>query len=451
MSSITWKVVWNTASQLVGKVVGSGAMLLISIMIAREFGAQGYGDFTKITTFVAFFYLFVDFGLNAVYLKRQTADNKQQIANSKGNADWATLLGIRIVGGVLLMFLAIALLSFLPQGETQGYTGLVRLGIILFSPTILIQGLIVSANAIFQKHLRYDLASLAIAAGNIVTVILVAFALYGLSLRIGVLGVTTSLLVGLGVTGIVSLAFVRRLERFIHISFHQNTAKTLFFAALPLGITLLFNQVYFRVDSLVLALTRSTTEVGLYGLAYKVFELPLVLPTFFMNSVYPLLLLQQAQNSKFKTQNFQATIKKSGAVLLLTSVIFSLAAWFTAPLLIYIRPEFSESISLLRILTLGLPFFFLSSLMMWTLIALGRQMALAVIYGSVMLVTVLLDILIIPIYGATGAAWITVGSEALVLFISGAVLQRYLRYTQNNPTNPRPITPALPAGRQSDQ
>ncbi|MEK7587245.1 MAG: oligosaccharide flippase family protein, partial [Patescibacteria group bacterium] len=266
-------VMWNTLSQILGKVVGSGAMLLVSIFIAREFGAQGYGDFTKITTFVAFFYLFVDFGLNAIYLKR--------------NSDWATLLGMRILGGVLLMFLAIALLSFLPQGETQGYTGLVRLGIILFSPTILLQGLIVSANAIFQKHLRYDFATLALTVGNIVTVVLVWAAVYGLSSRVGVIGVTTSLLLGLCVTGIVSFLFVRRIEHSVHISFDWKTAKILFMAALPLGITLLFNQVYFRIDSFVLALTRSTAEVGLYGLAYKVFELPLVIPTFFMNSVYP--------------------------------------------------------------------------------------------------------------------------------------------------------------------
>ena len=381
-------------------------MLLVSIFIAREFGAQGYGDFTKITTFVAFFYLFVDFGLNAIYLKR--------------NSDWATLLGMRILGGVLLMFLAIALLSFLPQGETQGYTGLVRLGIILFSPTILLQGLIVSANAIFQKHLRYDFATLALTVGNIVTVVLVWAAVYGLSSRVGVIGVTTSLLLGLCVTGIVSFLFVRRIEHSVHISFDWKTAKILFMAALPLGITLLFNQVYFRIDSFVLALTRSTAEVGLYGLAYKVFELPLVIPTFFMNSVYPLLLVEQ-------TPNFKKILRKSFFVLLIISLLSLVIFWFAAPLLIYIRPEFAESIPLLRILTLGLPFFFLSSLVMWALIALGKQLVLAGIYGSLMITTILLDILVIPKFGATGAAWITVGSEALVLIASGLVLRRYLK------------------------
>lgn len=442
MNSTKWKVAWNTVSQLVGKAVGSGAMFLVSILIAREFGAQGYGDFTKITTFVAFFYLLVDFGLNAVYQRGLTTDGRQQIISSKqetinskqktvnNNAkpEWITLLGMRVVGGATLMFLSIAVLAFLPQSNADGYTGLVRLGIILFSPTILIQGLIVSANAIFQKHLRYDLASLAIAAGNIVTVILVMLAVYGLSSRVGILGVTTSLLFGLGVTGVVSYVLARRLEHPAHITFDRKTATSLFRAALPLGITLLFNQVYFRIDSIILALTRSTVEVGLYGLAYKMFELPLVLPTFFMNAVYPLLLVQQrTKDVGRRTYETKKLLKKSGIILCLMSVVLSLTFWFAAPLLIVVRPEFEGSVPLLRVLTLGLPFFFLSSLMMWTLIALGKQMVLAVIYGSLMMVTVLLDILVIPTYGAIGAAWITVGSEGVVLLISAGYLWTLFR------------------------
>ncbi|MEK9143706.1 MAG: flippase [Patescibacteria group bacterium] len=416
MSLTQWKVAWNTLSQLLGKVVGSGVMLLVSILIAREFGAPGYGDFTKITTFVAFFYLLVDFGLNAVYLQRKS--------------DWATLLGMRVVGGAVLMFIAIAVLSFLPQGETQGYTGLVRLGIILFTPTILIQGLIVSANVIFQKRLRYDLATLALTIGNIVAVVLVWGTVYGLSSRVGVIGVTTSLLLGLCVTAIVSLFFVRQTEGPIRISFDRRVGKALFMAALPLGLTLLFNQVYFRIDSFVLALTRSTSEVGFYGLAYKMFELPIVIPTFFMNSVYPLLLAQQmTQDVGRRTYETKKLLNKSCIILCLTSFVLSLAVWFAAPLLMYIRPEFAPSIPLLRILTLGLPFFFLSSLVMWALIALGKQITLAVIYGALMALTIVSDVLVIPRYGAIGAAWITVGSEGLVLLLSSLYLRTALRYS----------------------
>lgn len=426
MSSTKWNVAWNTGSQLLGKVVGSTAMFLVSILVARSFGAQGFGDFTKIITFVAFFYLLVDFGLNAVYLQRQIGNNKQKTVN--GNAEWATIFGMRLLGGTILMFLAVAMLAFLPQGIDQGYTGLVRLGIILYSPTILIQGATVSANAIFQKHLRYEIATVAIFAGNIVSLLLVWIAVHALSPLAGVIGVTTALLLGYGVTGSVSLLLARRMDQSTRISFDPKTAKALFFLALPLGITLLFNQIYFRIDSVVLALTRTTVEVGLYGLAYKVFELPLVIPTFFMNSVYPLLLAKQmTKDVGRRTYEMKMLLRKSFITLGLMSVVLCLTFWYAAPLLSVIRPEFAQSVAPLRVLILGLPFFFLTSLLMWTLIALKRQIVLVAIYGGSMTINISLNIWLVPTYGYMAAAWVTVFSEAIVLFVSAGYLWQLFR------------------------
>src|SRR5207244_1517417 len=100
--------------------------------------------------------------------------------------------------------------------------------------------------------------------------------------------------------------------------------------SLPLGITLLFNLVYFRADSIILTLTRPTAEVGIYGLAYKVFEIVLVFPTFFMNAVYPLLL--EKQNFQFSIFNFQSktVLRKSFLILFATSFIAAVTLWFGA-------------------------------------------------------------------------------------------------------------------------
>jgi len=57
----------NTITQLVGRAISAVTTLLVTLLIARELGAGGYGDFVKITTYAAFFYLAVDFGINAIF------------------------------------------------------------------------------------------------------------------------------------------------------------------------------------------------------------------------------------------------------------------------------------------------------------------------------------------------------------------------------------------------
>lgn len=413
LSPTKLRVATNTASQLIGKFFSAGTTFLVTLLLARQFGAQGYGDFTKITTFVAFFFLLADFGLNAVYLQK----------NRDGNM-WTSLLSLRLVGGAFLVFVAIAILAFVPQGQWQGYTSLVRLGIILFTPAILFQALVTTANAVFQQRLRYDLATVAIFVGSLVTIFLI-----WILTRIGVANIlpaVAAILLGSAATALIGLWLVRPFVPSFHVSARAGSFRSLFLPALPLGLTLLFNLVYFRIDSVILTLSRSTAEVGLYGLAYKVFEVPLVIPTFFMNAVYPLLLAQQNEKSKMRKEKFMNILKTACITLFIGSLVMGAALWAGAPLLTLVKSDFLASIAPLRILSLGLPFFFLSSLTMWALIAVKKQGLLALIYGISMLVNILLNSIYIPVYGYMAAAWVTVTSEAVVLAMSVFVLLRVL-------------------------
>lgn len=406
----------NTISQLIGKVVGAGTTVILSLFLARQFGVEGYGDFVKVTTYVAFFFLIADFGLNAVYLQKQ-----------KDACAFGSLLGTRFIGATFLIFLSLAILAFLPRGQSQGYTDTVRLGIILFSPAILFQALITTANAVFQKRLRYDIATVALIVGSVGTlgVLIVLVRLPGNAAVIGSLAI----LFGTITSALVSLFGVKHLEGSVSVSFSPARMIALFVASLPLGLTLLFNLVYGHVDSIILTLTRSTTEVGVYGLAYKMFEIVLVFPTFFMNAVYPVLLKakQGGERSAANDQRFLKIIKQSFIFLFLASCFLSVVLWFAAPYLSRIQQGFAASIAPIRVLSLSLPLFFVSSVTMWTLIALKKQVLLVGIYGSAMLINVVFNVWLIPVFGYMAAAWITVVSEGLVLLISGFFLLKYIR------------------------
>ncbi len=433
MSSTKWKVLWNTGAQIVGRVVGAGTTFAVSLLVARAFGAEGYGDFAKVTTYVALFYLLADFGMNAVYL-RKAHESNESTTNQTNKTAWGELLGVRVVGSFFLIFLALVILVFLPQGVGQGYTAAVRLGIILFLPTILFQAIITTTNAEFQRRLRYDLSTVAIIAGSVVTIAGAWGLVVSPLVNLGVVGAVGVIGVGTLVTAAAALLAVRKTGESLGLALRRSSLLSYLTQSLPLGMTLVFNLIYFRADHLILALTRSTAEVGVYGLAYKVFEFPLAIPTFFMNAVYPLMV---KHTNGTNVDELQRIVKKSLIVLLVGAVLLVGTLWISAPLLVNVRPEFAASVGALRVLSLGLPFFFLTSLTMWTMIALKRQVTLAVMYGGSMIVNVLLNAWLVPTHGYMAAGWVTVGSEALVLIASGVVLQRSLlnRNNQTNPTN----------------
>jgi len=298
---------------------------------------------------------------------------------------------------------------------TQGYSLVVKIGIILFIPSILCQSFITTTNAFFQERLKYEFATYALITGSLLTLLLVYISSLIFSSTQFLFAFVIANLIGIAITAFVALLLVKKSTGTVRLLWKQTEIKQLFFAALPLGLTLIFNIIYFHADSFILTITRSTTEVGVYGLAYKFFEFALVLPTFFMNASLPLLFQSYMQKN---TEVFHARITKSLWLLTICSIVVALLGWLLAPLFHYIRPEFTQSSLPLKILLLGLPFFYVSNITMWILVIKKLRIQLLSIYGISMIVNIAFNIYFIPIYGYIAAAWITVVSEFFIVLSS---------------------------------
>ena len=162
----------------------------------------------------------------------------------------------------------------------------------------------------------------------------------------------------------------------------------------------------------MIAYYRSIADAGIYNIAYSVFQSVLVLPTFIMNSYYPLMLKSADK------------IKLMALGLLGLSVVGTLLTLFFSPLVIRILTGggFAGSSASLQILALGFPAYFLSSLLMWLLISRGKYKSMFALYTSTTALNLLLNFLYIPMYSFIAASWITVISEYFILVLQVVVL-----------------------------
>lgn len=415
-----FKIAVNTFVQVIGKLIGAAASLLITILIARSFGVEGYGEFTKIIAFVTPLYLVADFGFNAIVLKKISENEDKTVIY------FSNLLGLRLLISLILIFLAVSVLSLLPYNPilNQGFSPQVKLGIIFLSLTILTQSIFTTANVLFQKNLRYDLSVISALSGSLI-IVLSVFAFT--SLRAPLLLVITSYIIGGLVMATSALNFSRRFLPQFKLSFNFSVWKKLFWETLPISATLIFNLIYFRADMIILSFMRANTEVSYYGLAYKFFEVPLAIATFFMNSLYPVLLHSSKEN-----KNFSVLIKKISIFLFIVSLVITIIYFIGAPYLGLIRSEFIPAVPALRILSLSFPLFFLSAFFMWVLIAIEKQNLLAIFYGTSMVLNILLNFIFIPRYGYLAAAVITNISELWILVLLGVSLSSFLKKSKTS-------------------
>src|SRR3989344_339046 len=141
-------VVSNTASQLAIRFITSSTAFFVTILITYIFGIQVFGSFTKITTFVSFFYLLVNFGINAAYIKDYLYQKEKFLFN---------VILLRMFLALCLFILIVIITRMLPyhQSSDTGFSPFEKVGIVVFGLSLFSQALVASMNILYQKHLIY--------------------------------------------------------------------------------------------------------------------------------------------------------------------------------------------------------------------------------------------------------------------------------------------------------
>jgi len=416
--NIPFKLAYNTAVQLVSKIITASFTAVITYIIARNYSVANFGNFTAILSYIALFYVLADFGFNAVFVRETGTDAEKQKEYFKN------LLGLRLVTSILTAFAATAVLGF------SGHPAIVKLGIIIALGLIIAQSFTATALALFQARIRYDQAAIADIFGAGANLLFVYIAAKNFD---SILMVIVALVAGGAVRVIVALYLARFQIGVLAFAFNTVFWRRLVWAALPIGLIILFSQLNFQIDKQIVLLAHykeslhlnGQVAAGIYGFAYKIFEVAIVLPSFIMNVGYPIMV-------KKKEESIDALfdfVKKLAKILLALGIVGLILGWLILPF-IFKTPgleKFSESIQTTRILLFGFPFFFITPITLWLAVTLNKVREMVFIYGFTATFNLVANLVFIPSFGYNAAAVITIISEILILALSVGVLSLVYR------------------------
>jgi len=193
--------------------------------------------------------------------------------------------------------------------------------------------------------------------------------------------------------------------------------KKLIRALTPFAVLGILGSVYFAFDTILLARIGQLKELGYYTVAAKIVRIGI---NVFSGAsvVFFVKLFRSSGNKRLQADSLLTTLHLSypiGAILF----------FFAEAVIFFVSGvEYQPSIHLLRIfslLWLVVPFhdFFV----LQVLVLNHREKWVLLIYLSATIVSFLLNLLLIPIWFSTGAAWAIVLSETLVFFL-GIYLSR---------------------------
>ena len=198
----------------------------------------------------------------------------------------------------------------------------------------------------------------------------------------------------------------------------------------PIALSICFNLIYLRTDTIILSLTRTTAEVGLYSAAYRIIDVLTMLPAVFMGLALPVITKYFSENRKAELNNL---LQKSFDSLLIFTLPIIFGVWIIGrPLMALIGGnEFVASGDILKVLIVASGFIFMTSLFTYSAVGIKKQKSMMIGFLLAAVLTLAGYLMLIPKYGVWAASGMTVFSELFVMIWSAVLVCFSLKFKPN--------------------
>lgn len=387
----------GAAFMLIEKLIKMGTQLAIMVLLARFLGPEQLGTLMYCYALASLFVFLNNFGLNNLLVKWFVEDE----CNSANYLKQALIL--RVSAGLISIILINILGLWLVNEDARGLLLVISVYHLLLP--------ISTIEWFFQSRGKSELAAYGLLAGSI----------SGFLFRVWCL-LAGQDLIWLGVAYSFELFIVAIVYFLIWRSYqtdgpivteYSEGLWTMVKRALPLLMSGAIIMLYMRIDQLMLGYFVNDAEVGVYSAAVRLSEAWYLLGMTIIGVYFPYYL--KIRNTEGAGASLVSLVS-FGRIVVWFGVLLALVVFFISDYIVAILygDEFSASADVLVVSIFAVPFVYLGSICAKYLVAIQQLKGL--LYRSILalIVNCILNVLLIPTYGAVGAAVGLLVSQVIV-------------------------------------
>jgi len=417
--AIARKIAYNVIFNVITKILSTILALVGIGFITRYLGTQGFGDYSTVLAFFAFFGSIADLGLYTITareISRPGADEKKILGNA---------FSLRLASSIALFIITPLLIFFLP------YSHDVKLGIFIAAASFVFSSTYMVLNGVFQKNLAMDKVAAAEVTGKLIQIGIIILAVNN---DLGFTTIILSILFSMMFNFFTVLFLVNKYIP-LKLQFDFVYWKKFLKESMPLGISVIVIFVYFKMDTILLSILKTNAEVGIYNAAYKVIENISYFPAMIVGLIFPMFSRHVFSDKKQFTYLANETLR----VFMILIVPIVIGTLFLSSGIIHLigGAAFAQSANTLRILIFALAFIFFGGLFNNIMIASNHQKKMLWAFVACAIFNVVSNIIFIPLFSYTASAIISTLTEFFVAFAGLILTIKYVGYTPSIQKMPR--------------
>lgn len=384
-------VLKNRTVKNAGWIIGGGVAnkllaFIVGIFSARFLGPSNMGLINYAAAYLSFFSALCNLGISSVIIK-DFVDHPEEEGKSLGTA-----LGLRAISSLLSGLMIIGVVSIVDRDEP------LTIAVVALSCIGLVFQVFDAFNQWFQSKLKSKyvavatvIAYIAVSAYKIVLLVL------GKSVEWFALATSVDYIV---IAAFLLIAYKK--NNGPKLSFSFKKAKQLLALSSSFIISGLMVSIYASTDKLMLKQMLDEATVGHYGLAVSISTVWVFLLQAVIDSVYPSIIEAYGRDR----QDFDRKNRRLYAIVIYAALFISLMICiFAKPFVgILYGEEYLPAVTPLRIVVWYTAFSYLGVARNAWIVSENKQKYLKYLYISAAVINVVLNFVLIPWLGASGAA-----------------------------------------------
>ena len=420
----------NTGLQSGAHVLGLVLSVASAAIITRYLGVRAFGTLSLITVLLTLPLTVLNGSLDTLAVRHLSVEN-----DDDGHF-FRNVLALKVAIAVAFASVAVAISWLTPLPFA------LRLAVAAFGVAIVASAVQGTLIAVEQVRLRFQLPVLV----DVGTKLFVLAGLLLLATLPHPLDPAKRVALCVCVTAAAALVWLtysivrRRRSVTLRLGRDRSAWARLGRAAGPLALINLLGLVNYRLDVVVLGALAGAHSVGIYAIATRFIDAALPLAGFFVAASFPVLAMTAANAAASR----QGQVQRGAEFLLLASVPITLGGWIFAPELVHLiaGDQYRAAVLPLRLLLISLPFSYVSTFLLYLVIAADRQRRVLPLLGASIALNLILCAALVPFYSYNGPAVATLASE-----VAGtAALMVIVRRTLDVRIVLRPLMKTLAAG-----
>ena len=380
----------NTGWMFGGQMFSLLVSFFIGVWLARYLGPENFGVLSYAVAFVGLFSFISSLGVDGI-LGRELIKFPEKRDELLGTAFY-----LKLIGG--LMALAITIVSALLFSTSP----LIKLLIILFSSSFIFQAINV-INSYFYAEVKSKNNIKAVVTATTISSLLkiIVILLNGGVIWIVAVYVVDSFLQGAG----FMIMYKRYGLKIKNWFFNKSLAKDILKDSWPLMLASAASFIFLRIDQVMIGALLGEHEVGLYAAAVRLVEVWYFIPGIICGSLFPAIVNAKKNDLLIYKKRLKALYLLMIGISLFIAIISTILAPWIITLLFGLK--YSGAVIILQIYVWSGIGLFVGVAINQYFLSENRSHTIFLYNLLSMSANVVLNIILIPRLGLTGAAWAT--------------------------------------------